>query len=178
MTVVACLIDHGEGGVESIEAAKQELAVELNKVHEELRQEAIAFPAELRLTHPATDEWSAMELLGHIAEMHYSYVARARNLMAHPGAPLARDMQSPERIGAVERGPTLTVEQALEDLERARQYALAFLDELTPENMTIGGVHQALGPMTVRDVFSRTISGHARNHLNQLRETRAQLERR
>jgi hypothetical protein len=39
-------------------------------------------------------------------------------------------------------------------------------------------VHQALGPMTVRDVFSRTISGHARNHLNQLRETRAQLERR
>jgi hypothetical protein len=117
-----------------------------------------------------------MELLGHIAEMHYSYVARARNLMSSPGAQLARDMQSPERIAAVERGPSLTLDQALADLELARQHALAFLAEVTPDQMTIGGIHQALGPMTVREVFSRTITGHARNHLNQLRETRAQLE--
>jgi hypothetical protein len=62
-------------------------------------------------------------------------------------------------------------------LDQARQHALAFLARLTPEELTIAGHHQALGPMTVREVFARTIVGHARNHLEQLRATREQVER-
>jgi hypothetical protein len=161
----------------SIDSEKQAMAEELNQVHAELREEAIGFPEALRHARPTGEDWCAMELLGHVAEMHYSYVARAENLIASPGAELGRDMESPERIAAVELGPTLTLDQALAQLDEARRFALAFLDRLTPEQMMIAGSHRALGPMTVRDVFARTITGHARNHLNQLRETRQQLRR-
>ena len=155
--------------------AKRAMADELNQVHAELRAEATDFPEALRGVRPSSEEWCAMELLGHVAEMHYSYVARAENLIASPGAELARDMESPERISAIQQGPTRSLDEALARLEEARAYALAFLDRLTPEQMTIAGSHSALGPMTVRDVFSRTITGHARNHLNQLREIRGRV---
>ncbi len=161
--------------MDSVAVDKHELADQLNAVHEEIRLEATAFPEKLRHVRPTPEEWCAMELLGHIAEMHYSYVARAQNLMDSPGAELARDMQSPERIEAVQRGPTLSLEEALSQLEQARQHALAFLDRVAPEQMSVGGIHSSLGPMTVRDVFSRTIIGHARNHLNQLRAARDQV---
>lgn len=116
-----------------------------------------------------------MEILGHVAEMHYSYVARAENLIAHPGAQLGRDMDSPERLEGIGRGRRAGLEEALDALEQARLHATAFLDGLTAEQMTIQGNHRALGPMTVRDVFSRTIVGHARNHLDQLRKALEQV---
>ena len=156
-------------------ADKRDLAEQLDQVHAELRAEAVGFPAELRTVRPADGEWCAMEILGHTAEMHYSYVARAERLISSPGAQLARDMQSPERIGAVERGYAASLYEVLARLEDARLHARGFLDRLTPDEMAILGYHSALGPMTVRDVFARTIVGHARNHLNQLRETRRQL---
>ena len=162
--------------MEAFEADKGSLAADLDQVHAELREEANGFPVALRTTRPMDGEWSAMELLGHTAEMHYSYVQRAERLIAAPGAPLARDMQSPERIEAIDRGLGVSLGDALARLEAARLHAHAFLDRLRPEQMTIQGHHQALGIMSVRDVFSRTIVGHARNHLNQLRETRRQLE--
>lgn len=160
-----------------IDPDKEALADKLNQVHAELREEAIDFSAELATVRPAPDEWCAMEILGHVAEMHYSYVARAERLMASPGAELARDMQSPERIEAIERGRVATIEETLARLEEARQHALAFLDRVRPEQMAIQGHHRSLGPMTVRNVFERTIVGHARSHLEQLRQTRQQLAR-
>jgi hypothetical protein len=108
--------------------------------------------------------------------MHYSYVDRAEQLIASPGAPLARDMESPERLAAIAQGPGLSVDDLFRRLDDARQHALAFLERLTPEQMGISGHHAALGPMTVRDVFARTIVGHARNHLEQLRATRKAVE--
>jgi hypothetical protein len=162
--------------MDPVAADRAELAELLNRVHAELRDEAIAFPEPLRQVCPAPGEWCAMELLGHVAEMHYSYVARAEQLIASPGAPLARDMQAPERLAAITQGPALSLEEALVQLDQARQHALTFLARLTPQEMTIAGHHQALGPMTVRDVFARTIVGHARNHLEQLRATREQIE--
>jgi hypothetical protein len=162
--------------MDHVAADKRALAEELNQVHAELRDEALTFPAELRLARPVPGEWCAMEILGHVAEMHYSYVARAERLIAAPGAQLARDMESPERLAAVAQGPTLSLDEALDALDQARRFALAFLERLTPDEMTIAGHHQTLGPMTVRDVFARTIVGHARNHLAQLRATQAHVE--
>ena len=161
--------------MDSWESEKRALAVQLASVHDELRLEATGFPVELRSIRPCLEDWTAMELLGHVAEMHYSYVARAKHLIAHPGAELARDMESPERIGAIHDGATVTLEMALGRLDEARHFALAFLDTLKPAEVGIEGFHRALGQMTVRDVFGRTIVGHARNHLEQLRETRRRL---
>lgn len=161
--------------MDSFAADKAQLAERLNQVHAELRDEASAFPERLRQVSPAPGEWCAMELLGHVAEMHYSYVARAEQLIASPGAPLARDMESPERLAAIAQGPALGLDEVLVQLDQARQHALAFLERLTPQEMAIAGHHQALGPMTVREVFARTIVGHARNHLEQLRTTRKQV---
>ena len=161
--------------MDSIDADKRALAEQLNRVHAELREEAIGFPARLRTVRPAPEEWCAMELLGHVAEMHYSYVARAEQLIASPGAELARDMESPERLAAIGEGVNASLDEALGRLDQARHYALAFLDRLQPDEMAIAGQHRSLGPMTVRDVFARTIVGHARNHLEQLRATRQQV---
>ena len=158
-----------------MDADKAALAQKLNQVHRELQAEALDFPAHLRMVRPAPEEWCAMELLGHIAEMHYSYVARAENLIASPGAPLARPMDSPERLGGIDEGRAGSVEGALARLEEARLYALDFLERVTEEDLAIQGHHSGLGPMTVRDVFDRTIVGHARNHLEQLRRTREQV---
>lgn len=160
----------------ALDADKRALAADLDRVHAELREAATTFPVALLTLRPAENEWCAMELLGHTAELHFSYVARAERLIESDGSPLARDMESPERIEAVATGRTATIDEALARLEEARVQALAFLERLTSDQMAIQGHHQALGPMTVRDVFARTIVGHARNHLNQLRETRRQLE--
>ena len=159
-----------------MDAAKAALAEKLDQVHQEIRAEATDFPAHLRSVRPAPGEWCAMELLGHIAEMHYSYVARADNLIASPGAPLARPMDSPERLGGIDQGRAASLDDAFAHLEEARLHALAFLDRVTPDQLAIQGYHSALGPMTVRDVFDRTIVGHARNHLEQLRRTRRLVE--
>lgn len=159
-----------------METDKAALAEKLNQGHRELRAEALDFPAQLLTVRPAPEEWCAMELLGHIAEMHYSYVARAEKLIASPGAPLARPMDAPERLEGVGQGRASSLEDALARLEEARLHALAFLARVTPEQMAIQGHHSGLGPMTVRDVFDRTIAGHARNHLEQLRQTRRQVE--
>jgi hypothetical protein len=162
--------------LDAVAADKAELAALLDRVHAELRDEAAAFPEALRQVRPTPEDWCAMELLGHVAEMHYSYVERAERLIAAPGAPLARDMESPERLDAIAQGPTLSLDDVFRQLEDARQHALAFLQRLTPDQMAIAGHHSALGPMTVRDVFARTIVGHARNHLEQLRATRKAVE--
>lgn len=154
---------------------KATLAEQLNQVHSELREAARAFPPELRTVRPAAEEWCAMELLGHTAEMHYSYVARAERVIATPGAPLGRDMASPERVQAIEGGRTANLEAALAELERARLHVLAFLERLTEEELAKQGNHQRLGPMTVWLVIERTIVGHARNHLEQLQQTQRAL---
>ena len=158
-----------------VAAEKAALAEKLEQVHRELRAEADDFPAHLLTVRPAPEEWSAMELLGHVAEMHYSYVARAERLMASPGTPLARPMDSPERLEGIGRGLSGSLDDALAQLDAARLHALAFLERLTPEEMAIQGHHASLGQLTVRDVFDRTIVGHARNHLDQLRRTREQV---
>ncbi len=158
-----------------MQADKAKLAEKLDLVHQGLLAEAVDFPADLRLIRPADEEWSAMELLGHVAEMHYSYVTRAENLIAAPGAPLARPMDQPERLEGIAQGRAGSLDEALARLEEARLHALAFLDRVTAEQLAIQGYHSALGEMTVRDVFDHAIIGHARNHLNQLRETRRQV---
>lgn len=158
-----------------VDAEKRTLAGQLNQVHAELREAAIGFPPELRTVCPAPGEWCAMELLGHVAEMHYSYVARAERLIASPGAELGRDMQSPERLEGIESGRAASLAEAVAHLEEARRHALAFLERVSADDLAIQGHHQSLGPMTVRDVLARTIVGHARNHLEQLHRTLQQV---
>jgi hypothetical protein len=160
-----------------METDRATLVAQLNRVHEEIRAEALDFPAELRLTRPVAEEWCAMELLSHIAEMHYSYAARGDNLIANPGAPLSRPMDAADRLAGVAKGPRLTLDEALAELDAARRYAISWLAEVPPDKLVIQGHHDTHGDMTVRDVFERTIVGHARNHLSQLRETRARVER-
>ena len=155
---------------------KTDLVELLNLVHREILAEAVDYPAHLRRVRPAPEEWCAMELLSHIAEMHYSYAARGDNLIANPGAALSRPMDSPDRLAGIARGPEETLDQALAELDEARQYAIGWLETVQPDQLVIKGYHDSHGPMTVRDVFERTIVGHARNHLNQLRETRRQVE--
>lgn len=159
-----------------MDVEKSALVEKLNAVHAEIRTEAVEYPAQLRLVRPAPEEWCAMELLSHIAEMHYSYAARGDNLIANPGAALSRPMDSADRLAGIARGPEETLDQALAELDAARQYAISWLEAVPSEKLVIQGHHDSHGQMTVRDVFERTIVGHARNHLNQLRETRCQVE--
>ncbi|MBI4494967.1 MAG: DinB family protein [Chloroflexi bacterium] len=157
---------------------KAELAEQLNQVHAEVRQVALGFPPALRTARPGAEEWSAMELLGHLAEMHFYHVGRAERLLA-TGVVEGREASQPQRLGGVARGGAATLDELLAWLEEGRQYTLAFLERVSEADLAMEGSHPRLGPTTVGGVVERAVLAHARTHLEQLRQTeRAVVEQR
>jgi len=55
---------------------------------------------------PGADEWSAMQTVGHMAEMIPYWLSHCRTLIAATGKPprFGRTLDSPERLAGVERG--------------------------------------------------------------------------
>jgi uncharacterized damage-inducible protein DinB len=121
-------------------------------------------------TAPGNDEWSALQVLGHMVEMIPYWLGHCRILIAAPEPPhFGRTLDAPERLAAVEPGALKQPEALVSLLEAEIQAAARTLRQLTPAERHKTGIHVRRGEMTVAEIIEQFIVAHAEDHLVQVR---------
>ena len=122
-------------------------------------------------TAPGENEWSAMQTLGHMAEMIPYWLSHCRALIAATGDPptFGRIAGSPERLAGVARGATAQPGALLTQLRDEVRSAASIIRGLSSAERSKRGVNPGRGEMTVADVIESFIVNHAEEHLAQVR---------
>jgi hypothetical protein len=112
------------------------------------------------------DEWSAAEVLAHLADAELVYATRLRLIVAQDRPQLVwYDEQGwVERFGALDADPrdTLVRWRTLRDAN------VRLLESLAPAEWERVGVHEHDGELTV-DTIAARMAAHDRDHLNHIR---------
>jgi DinB superfamily len=114
-------------------------------------------------TKPAPNKWSPREILAHLADCELTFAFRYRQALAddnHVIQPFDQDRWA-KSYGAY------TAEQALALFSTVREWNLALLRSLTPEQLAKKVTHPERGAMTLKTIIE-TAAGHDLNHLKQL----------
>jgi hypothetical protein len=132
-----------------------------------LREPGMA--ARLR-TAPAENEWSAMQTLGHMAEMIPYWLHHCRTLIAATGGPPAfgRTAGSPERLAGVAHGGAADPDALLGQLQNEVRSGASAIRKLSAAERGKRGLHNSRGEMTVAEVIESFVVGHAEEHLGQV----------
>ena len=119
---------------------------------------------------PGENEWSAMQTVGHIAEMIPYWLSHCRTLIAAAEPPrFGRTLDAPERLAGVERGALGTPDEFLRVLNDEVQAAARAIRQMPAAERSRKGIHLRRGEMTVADVVEVFIVAHAEEHLAQVR---------
>jgi uncharacterized damage-inducible protein DinB len=132
----------------------------LEKVMEELGFERMDQPS-------APGKWSAREIVCHLADCELAFAFRLRQTLAednHIIQPFDQDKwAAPYSV----EPPAYDAREALTTFCAIRNWNLALLRSVTPEQRTKPATHPERGPMTFWTIVE-TMGGHDINHLNQL----------
>ena len=123
-----------------------------------------------RLRTPTSEnEWSAMQILGHMSEMIPYWLVNCRVLIAATGAPpqFGRSLEAPERLEGVERGATGNPDQIMQQLREEVYAAMSVIRGISPAERHKQGVHISRGEMTVADIIEAFIVAHAEDQREQ-----------
>ena len=122
-------------------------------------------------TAPGKDEWSAMQTLGHTAEMIPYWLNHCRVLIAATGEPprFGRTAGSPERLAGVALGASAKPDELLARLGEEVRAAAATIRKLTVVERSKRGISGERGEITVAEVIESFIVSHAEEHLAQVR---------
>ena len=122
---------------------------------------------------PGENEWSAMQILGHVTEMIPYWLNHCRTLIAAKAEPphFGRVLDAPERLAGVERGATGNPDEMLRRLNDEVQAAAQAIRQMSTAERGQKGIHLRHGEMTVADVVEQYIVAHAEEHLAQVRAT-------
>ena len=117
-------------------------------------------------TRPSKDKWSISEILAHLAEDEIATAWRYRQMLEHPGLPLAGfDQDLWARMGDyASRAP----HESLALFRLLRKANLQFLRQIKPEQWECFGIHAERGRITLRDLVTH-MAGHDANHIEQIR---------
>lgn len=127
-----------------------------------LRQAAASLRDRIN-TPPAPGKWRPREILCHLADCELVFAFRYRQTLAddnHVIQPFDQD------YWAKSYGP-YTAEQALQVFIAVREWNLALLRSLTPEQLARTVTHPERGTMVMKAIME-TAAGHDLNHLKQL----------
>jgi len=116
---------------------------------------------------PAPGKWSPREILTHLADTEIAFAFRYRQALAdenHVIQPFNQDRWA-KSYGAY------SAEQALLLFAALREWNLALLRSLTPEQLAGTVTHPERGTMTLKTIVE-TAAGHDLNHLKQLEAAR------
>lgn len=150
----------GEAQAQQLERVYERLAALLNQpeVAQRLR------------TAPGENEWSAMQVLGHIIEMIPYWLHHCQQMMAAAEPPrFGRTLDAPERLAGVEQATTRDPDELLRLLNHEVQGAAKVIRHLSPGERGKTGIHLRQGEMTVAEVVEQFIVAHAEDHLAQIR---------
>lgn len=121
-------------------------------------------------TAPGENEWSAVQILGHITEMIPYWLHHCHRLIDATEPPqFGRTLDAPERLAGVEQATTRDPEELLRLLNDEVQVAANIIRHLSPKKWGKTGVHLRQGEMTVAEIIEQLIVAHAEDHLAQIR---------
>ena len=114
---------------------------------------------------PAPEKWSVSEIIAHLADAEMVGGFRLRLILGSPGAAIvAYDQDSWAKSGHYDkRDPR----KSLEQFSVLREWNLALLRSLDPEQWKHYGVHSERGQESIEDTV-RMFAGHDLNHLRQI----------
>jgi hypothetical protein len=118
---------------------------------------------------PGPEEWTAREVVHHMADSEMTSAIRLRRLIAED-APRIQGYDQEEyahRLFYAER----PIEPSLEAVSAARRTTGDILDRLTDEQWARGGTHTESGPYGV-EAWLEIYADHAHDHANQIRRAR------
>jgi uncharacterized damage-inducible protein DinB len=150
----------GQAQAQRLESVYEQIAVLL-------RQPDVAG----RLRAPGGEnEWSAMQVLGHLVEMIPYWLSHCRAIIAATAEPhvFGRALDAPERLAGVEQGATGNLDELLGFLKQEVQAAGRAIREMSPVERSKKGVHARRGEMSVADIIELFIVAHAEDHLAQM----------
>lgn len=134
----------------------------LSETPKRMRELAAALKDRIN-SKPAPNKWSPREILTHLADTEISFAFRYRQSLAdddHVIQPFDQERWA-KSYGAY------TAEQAVALFASLREWNLALLRSLTPEQMGKKVTHPERGTMTLKTIIE-TAAGHDLNHLKQL----------
>ena len=121
-------------------------------------------------TAPGENEWSAMQVLGHVVEMIPYWMKQCRELMAASHPPrFGRTPDTRERLAGVERGATAAPGELLRELQKEVQAAARTIRQMSAAERGKKGVHIKRGEMKAGDIVEQLIVAHAEEHVAQVR---------
>jgi hypothetical protein len=118
---------------------------------------------------PGPEEWTAREVVHHMADSEMTSAIRLRRLIAED-APTIQGYDQEEyaqRLFYAER----PIEASVEAVAASRQTTGDILDRLTEEQWARGGTHTESGPYGV-EAWLEIYADHAHDHADQIRRAR------
>ncbi len=117
---------------------------------------------------PPGSDWSAREVVHHLADSETTAYIRLRRLIAEDH-PLLPDYD--EEAFARRLHYDRPIEPSLDVLRAVRVASLQLLESLTPAEWDRSGTHSVSGPYSVDD-WLRIYAGHSHDHADQIRRAR------
>jgi hypothetical protein len=111
----------------------------------------------------APGKWSAREILCHLADCEMVFAFRLRQALAEPN----HVIQPFDQDHWAKPYPKLEARAALDAFSAARQWNLALLKTVTPQDFSKKLSHPERGEMTFQTIVE-TMGGHDLNHLAQI----------
>lgn len=121
-------------------------------------------------TAPGKEDWSAMQVLGHVDEMIPYWLDQIHHLIAAPEPPtFGRAVDAPERLAGPARGANGDPDELLRQLHSEVETAAREIRQMSPSDRAKKGTHIRRGEVTVADCVETFIVAHAEEHLAQVR---------
>jgi hypothetical protein len=135
----------------------------------DLRNQAMAWPADRHGAPLAEGEWSPLQVLAHVGSVEsLAFVPRLRRIASEDN-PFLENFDGDSWM-ETQFDPQAPAETWLNLFEAARKQGLATLANLSEEGWSRTGVHPAQGQRTLQWWVEYSVS-HADEHINQLKPT-------
>jgi hypothetical protein len=126
-------------------------------------------PADAWRRHPSADEWSAAGITGHLIELMPYWAAALEQLAAGPPeAAFGRELNAPERLGAIVDGEALSPDEAMRLLSDTAAGTAEGLRRMPAASWARPFVHGRYGRATLAELLERLLTQHVREHAAQL----------
>jgi len=142
-------------------------AERLEAIVDELAERLTQLPEAAFTRRPAPEEWSAAEIVAHMAEMMPYWARAAAAVAAEPGRAIGRELDDPDRVGALAGANDVPRAEALARLRHAAHEAASTLGGLDEAAWRATGRHHARGEMSIAEGVQSLIVEHAEAHVQQ-----------
>jgi len=133
---------------------------------EAIRGEYSRLPRRVLAFRPAPEEWSILEVLGHLIEAEQrGFAGRIRLILAQDGRTLER--WDPDQVARDRRDWEKDPSVLLGEFVRRREVSLQLVERLRDADLDKRGEHPTVGTLTVNDILHEWVH-HDRNHIAQM----------